>query len=136
MTLVKTKHRTTVNQRKVTGSHHRKSGKYLKPYWPYLPIILILGGAFIANDYLPRSFSNSFVTTTNSARIDSIIGSHNSLLIGLMTVSLVLLIVWLAFRHLRIFKKLVLEGEQIVTRNFMLDIVFALFIAGLYIMLR
>ncbi|MHB1864597.1 MAG: hypothetical protein ACYCPS_00305 [Candidatus Saccharimonadales bacterium] len=135
MTLVKPKNKVTVNQRKMSAGHHRKNKHYLKPYWPYLPIILILGSAFIANDYLPASF-NTKVASRSTARINSVIGSHNSVVLALMTIVLGVMVMWFVIRHLKILKRLVFKGEQMLARNFMLDILVALVIAGMYVMIR
>lgn len=137
MTLVKTRSKITANQKKMTAAHHRKTQHYLKPYWPYLPIILILGGALFANELLPASFSNSPLTQLNNgARIDSVIGNHSSLLIIVLTVLLIFLVGLFLIRHIKILRNLIVHGEEILSRKLMLDIVLALVIAGLFIMLN
>jgi uncharacterized protein YkwD len=37
------------HHRKTRGRHHRQDSRYLKTYWPYLPMLLIVGFGFIAN---------------------------------------------------------------------------------------
>jgi len=37
------------------GSHHRQSKNYLKPYWPYIPIVLIIVVGFSANSLLSKT---------------------------------------------------------------------------------
>src|SRR5579884_1485589 len=44
-------------QRKKHGSHHTHSSRYLKTYWPYIPILFILLSGLIVNKYLINSRS-------------------------------------------------------------------------------
>jgi uncharacterized protein YkwD len=41
--------RTTAAHKKRSGSHHRKSDTYMKTYWPYIPMLLIVGLGLIVN---------------------------------------------------------------------------------------
>lgn len=41
--------RTGASHRKRSGTHHRKSDSYLKTYWPYIPMLLIVGFGFVIN---------------------------------------------------------------------------------------
>ena len=136
MTLVKNKKRITTHQKRVAGEHHRKNKQYMKPYWPYLPIVLILGGAVVANDYLPASFSSSIPDNASGARINSVVGGRNDLLILGLSLTLIVLCAWFALRHAKRLKRIAVNGEKLLARNFMLDVVGALLIAGLYVMLR
>ncbi len=38
----KPKRRETIHTKRRTGEHHRKNKHYLKPYWPYVPLVLIV----------------------------------------------------------------------------------------------
>jgi hypothetical protein len=49
MTLVSKSRRTSKHHQKRGGAHHRHSGHYLKTYWPYLPMLLIVGLGLIVN---------------------------------------------------------------------------------------
>lgn len=40
--------------KKRTGQHHRHSKHYIKTYWPYLPLLLIVGLGFLANSVWPH----------------------------------------------------------------------------------
>jgi uncharacterized protein YkwD len=47
---IATRHKpTTAAHKKRSGSHHRKSDSYLKTYWPYIPMLLIIGFGFVVN---------------------------------------------------------------------------------------
>lgn len=50
MTLVpKTKPVATLQHKKRAGRHHKQSRHYAKPYWPYLPLLLIVGFGLVFN---------------------------------------------------------------------------------------
>lgn len=49
MTLVTKPRRTSKHHKKRGGEHHHHSGHYLKTYWPYLPMLLIVGLGFLVN---------------------------------------------------------------------------------------
>src|SRR5690606_34236471 len=38
-----------VHHKRRTGKHHKHSKPYLKTYWPYIPMLLIVGVGFIVN---------------------------------------------------------------------------------------
>jgi uncharacterized protein YkwD len=66
-----------LHHRKRQGHHHKRSGDYKKPYWPYLPLLSIIGFGFLLNIlWIPLSqtvFSQSsvlsFATNTNIAAL-------------------------------------------------------------------
>ena len=41
--------RTTAAHRKRAGKHHRHTDSYLKHYWPYIPMLLIIGLGLVFN---------------------------------------------------------------------------------------
>jgi hypothetical protein len=41
--------RNTATHRKRDGKHHRQTDSYLKHYWPYIPMLLIVGLGLVAN---------------------------------------------------------------------------------------
>lgn len=61
------------NQRKRQGFHHKRDSSYHKPYWPYLPLLGIIGFGFILNllwtpinqASLSRQHVLSFTTSTS-----------------------------------------------------------------------
>lgn len=58
MTLQKQKKKMpTVRQQKRTGQHHKRTRGYHTPYWPYLPMVAIIGLSFFANSWLARPSS-------------------------------------------------------------------------------
>ncbi|HEY1645394.1 MAG TPA: hypothetical protein VGF75_03325 [Candidatus Saccharimonadales bacterium] len=136
MTLVKTKHRAPVHHKKISGDHHHKNQRYLKTYWPYIPIVLILGGAFLANDYLPSNQLSSGSTSAYSTRVETLMGINSNVLLGLLYAVLVVLAAWYVFRHLKRIKSLAMEGEQYLARHYFLDIALGAIIGSLYVLVR
>lgn len=52
MTLTKTRRQPSPAQRKRSASHHKRNEHYLKPYWPYLPIVAIVTVGLLLNSWL------------------------------------------------------------------------------------
>lgn len=53
-----TRRKPSAHLKKRTAGHHRHSKHYLKPYWPYLPMLCILGIAlFVNNSWLLEQHS-------------------------------------------------------------------------------
>lgn len=50
-----TRPRPKAHHRKRQGHHHRHSGNYLKPYWPYLPMLIIVGLGLLVNSAWSKS---------------------------------------------------------------------------------
>lgn len=52
MTLTKTKRRTSAAHRKRNAGHHHQSSGYIKPYWPYLPIVAIISFGVLLSSWV------------------------------------------------------------------------------------
>ncbi len=79
MTLVTKNRPTTNHHKKRSGEHHRHSDHYLKTYWPYIPMLLIVAGGMIVNSLWSHqtvlgassNFSNiALLNSTNTQRAD------------------------------------------------------------------
>lgn len=57
--------RRPVPRKKRAGQHHRKNQRYLKHYWPYLPMLLIVGAGLLLNSFWPHNVS--------------VLGAHNDI---------------------------------------------------------
>lgn len=77
MTLVNKPRRTSTHHKKRGGQHHRHNEHYLKTYWPYLPMLLIVGMGLLVNSVWSHQnvlgatsdFSSSaLLSDTNSQR--------------------------------------------------------------------
>jgi uncharacterized protein YkwD len=75
----KTKRPTTsIKHKKRYGEHHHHTKHYLQPYWPYLPILVIIGLGMSVNNSLSNKHSQaapnqissvSLLSDTNTARL-------------------------------------------------------------------
>lgn len=80
MTLVNKPRRTSSHHKKRGGQHHRHNEHYLKTYWPYLPMLLIVGLGLLVNSAWSHQSvlgtasdfsSNSLLSDTNSQRANN-----------------------------------------------------------------
>lgn len=55
MTLKNQKRRVSQASQKRSASHHKKTNKYIKPYWPYLPIIAIIIAGMLMSSFLGKN---------------------------------------------------------------------------------
>jgi len=72
-----TRPKPSVNHKKRKAQHHRQGKPYLKAYWPYLPIALIIAGGLFINSNWPKPSvlgatsdysTNVLLSATNQAR--------------------------------------------------------------------
>lgn len=61
-----TKQPVTIQHKKRTGDHHKRSGSYDKPYWPYLPLVGIVALGLIVNTFFTHHGSVLGANTTMS----------------------------------------------------------------------
>ena len=62
MTLVAPSKQTSIHHKKRGGQHHRQTDSYLKHYWPYIPMLLIVGLGLLVNSL----WSNQAVLGVNA----------------------------------------------------------------------
>src|SRR5690349_14559621 len=66
MTLTKQRsRRPTVHQQKLRAGHHKRNEHYIKAYWPYLPVFLVLGLGIVLNTLISRSSHDVLGYSTN-----------------------------------------------------------------------
>lgn len=62
----------TATHKKRRGAHHRQSKPYLKVYWPYVPMLLIVLGGLFTNAWMSRTQHNgvlAYATEISSQRL-------------------------------------------------------------------
>ncbi len=124
---------------------HGKSHHYIKPYLPYLPIVLISVLGFSLSSYISsRSYTltNKAYLTANQIGVgNQIIFSliklkHNNLIMDtIIFLSLILIIIFL-LRHMIFLKKIIIDGEKILLKNTWLDIFIILILISSFIILK
>lgn len=63
----KNKYKLTSTHRKRLGHHQRRSGVFMKAYWPYLPMALIVGVSILFNSLVMQPSVLSYATNTSPA---------------------------------------------------------------------
>lgn len=134
MTLVKNKTKPS-NARKINAGHHKRNKNYLKTYWPYIPLLLILIGSVYASQILPDRLSGAS-SVNYASRAEALIGYNNLLLLAGLYVLLVALSTWYALRHIKRIKRLIRSSEQVLARHYLFDVLIGLTIGSLYILVR
>lgn len=62
----------TVTHRKRQGAHHNQNKPYLKVYWPYVPMLLVIFGGLLFNSWLSRPQVNgvlAYATEISSQKL-------------------------------------------------------------------
>ena len=63
-----TKKRTgsiTNRYKKQHGLHHKQSGKYLKVYWPYIPVLVMVIGGIFSSIYILINKPDTSISSNN-----------------------------------------------------------------------
>jgi len=143
MTLVKTKPKPANSlHKKRLGEHHKKTSRYNKTYWPFLPVLLMISGGVILTtrinsnvSALDISSNYSYLTNQNVANVtvlQAIMRSPNTAVFSLVVVMFIAAILLLSFRSYRKLKKFFVQTEEVLLKNYAVDFVLALIIvAGL-----
>ena len=122
-----TRPKPKAHDRKRQARHHNHGKAYLKTYWPYLPMLVIVGVGALANRAL---YHSTLITSTAGAaiggsapsRLQSLFGTQTSwifisaLLISIVAFSAFIVVHWYRFR------RLLNKGETFVIRHPWLEI--------------
>lgn len=106
-----TKPRPGTAHKKIKAGHHKHSKSYLKTYWPYIPIGIIITLGFVINHYLHAQIHSTKPQLTNFTYYDVIESS-----IGGIALAIFLL------RHAFAWHKVLIKGEEFVSHHPLLDI--------------
>ena len=106
-----TKTRPSAAHKQIHAAHHRKSKHYLKTYWPYIPVVLIIGlGLVLASNW----HSVQPVKTQNLTAYSYYTILESS--IGLMALAIFLL------RHAFAWHKVFIKSESFALKHPLFDI--------------
>ncbi|HEV7454863.1 MAG TPA: CAP domain-containing protein, partial [Candidatus Saccharimonadales bacterium] len=84
--VTKSKRSPTVHHKRRQGSHHKKDDRYMKPYWPYIPLLLIVAVGLVFSNlwgiaahnvlgYATDVNASGLVAGTNNQRVAAGLGS-------------------------------------------------------------
>ncbi len=123
-----TRPKSTVHHKKRQAQHHRHSKTYVRAYWPYLPMLAIVGAGAVVNKLWAGGANttlalNPRLATAQLTRVQALTGDQTG-----RVLEVVILVTFAAFalfviRHSRRLHRLVLEGEAFVSDHPWLDIV-------------
>jgi hypothetical protein len=127
-----TRPKPKAHYRKRQAKHHRHGDAYLKTYWPYLPMLAIVGVGAFANRALYSSSSvgtsagaiigAQSVGTSQSSRIQSLFGSQASwIFLGALLITAVAFTIFIVTHWYRL-HRLINKGETFIMRRPWLEI--------------
>lgn len=123
---VGTRPKPKVQHRKRKAQHHSYSSSYLKPYWPYLPMIAIVGIGVFLNNHWPESLTGIDSSLSASAlpptRIEGLVGSQdNWSLVFIILIAGIAAAIFLSRNWFRV-KRKINDGERFIVKHPWLDI--------------
>ena len=128
-----TRPKPTTQHKKRQAQHHRHSKLYLKPYWPYLPMLTIMGIGVMAS----RSWSGGGIGGVNSSQIfnprsagSATAVAHIQALTGIQATWVVILLLIIAITALMLFvardwyrlHRVINKGEAFIYKRPWLDL--------------
>lgn len=123
---IATRPKPKVQHKKRKAQHHSRNSNYLKPYWPYLPMLVIVGLGVLVNNHWPSSLTNINSGLSASAlpptRIEGLVGSQdNWSLVFIILIAGIAAAVFLSQHWFRIKRKLN-DGERFMVKHPWFDI--------------
>lgn len=123
---VGTRPKPKVQHRKRKAQHHSYTSNYLKPYWPYLPMVVIVGLGLFANNHWPASLteinSSLSASTIPPTRIEGLVGGQNSWsLVIIILMAGIAAAIFLSQHWFRVKRKLN-DGERFMVKHPWFDI--------------
>ncbi|MET0779629.1 MAG: CAP domain-containing protein [Candidatus Saccharimonadales bacterium] len=75
--VTKSKRSPTVHHKRRQGSHHKKDDRYMKPYWPYIPLLLIVAVGLVFSNLWGIAAHNvlGYATDVNASGL--VAGTNN-----------------------------------------------------------
>ena len=128
-----TRPKPTAQYKKRQAQHHRHSKLYVKAYWPYLPMLAIIGAGAYVNRLWSAGMLNS---TTNrlalntqlaaaepATRVQALTNDQSGLVLGVVIIATGLAFGVFTFRHWYRLHHFINKGEAFVSQHPWLDIV-------------
>jgi hypothetical protein len=105
----------SITEKKIKARHHRRSKNYLKTYWPYIPILTIIGCGILIHYYWHTP------TTTQTSSFSLILTNYTYYNVLESSIGIIALAIFM-LRHAFAWHKVFVRGEAFVTKHPYLDI--------------
>jgi hypothetical protein len=112
---------TSIKHKKRYGQHHRQTKHYLQPYWPYIPIIFIVGLGVYVNGLLPSSSTQISLNQASPAAMLKTTYYGVWLIAGISVLMIGSLLIFI-IRHTAAWKKVFVYGEKFSVEHPWVDI--------------
>jgi hypothetical protein len=128
-----TRPKPKVQHKKRSALHHRQSKLYMKTYWPYLPMLGIIGAGYLANQHWPSGLDTaSFDIPASRTRIETLTGTQNEWALSLIVLIAMAAFGVFLFQHWFRVHRMISRGEAFVVKHPWFDIsLVAVFTVGI-----
>jgi len=117
-----TRPKPTVSHKKRRGSHHRHNQHYLKPYWPYLPMLVIIGAGLLVNSIWTIQASAIAASAGQTTRLQTLLGSPNTTALSVVVIASGAAFALFVYRHWHRIHRMINRSEAYVYRNGWVDV--------------
>ncbi|MGC1177261.1 MAG: hypothetical protein WA843_04280 [Candidatus Saccharimonadales bacterium] len=122
--------RTSISHKRRSGTHHHHNKPYLKHYWPYLPMLMIVGIGAVIDRLWPvgstvasQPFGSQFASTVQpGSRLEMLTGSHATWLFSVVACLSIIAFTVFLVRHSHRLHRLLVKGESFASNHPLLDI--------------
>jgi uncharacterized membrane protein YidH (DUF202 family) len=125
--------------RKRQAQHHYQGKDYLKTYWPYLPMLVIVGTGAVINQALysfhPRAIDMVSTSSLASTRIGYFTNQTSWSLAAIIAITALAALVFAASHWYRV-RRVLNRGEKFAVRHPLLDISLVLILTAGVILTR
>lgn len=128
-----TRPKPKAHDRKRQAKHHAHGKNYLKTYWPYLPMLTIIGVGVVVNRTLQSSallgksvsgsiFVGSRFSSQESTRIQNLLGNQSQSVFIVTLAVAAAAIIYFGFTYWLRISRLLSKGEAYIIKRPMLEI--------------
>lgn len=139
MTLVKNKPKPSTHlHKKRMGEHHKKTDRYKKTYWPYLPMLgMIMAGLLLSTrvdsnvSALGINSNYTYLTSQNVqgvSVVQAILRSPNTAIYFTVAALFIVSIFLFSYRSFKKINKFFIHTEEVVLKHYAFDFALAMFI--------
>jgi uncharacterized membrane protein YidH (DUF202 family) len=135
---LKSRPKPPAHARKRQGAHHNRNKRYIKPYLPYLPMLLIVAmGVVLSKAWTPSSASaDSISSYVANTRLGIMTGSKSYDLLYIVLAITFAAFAVLIFTHWYRFHRLLNKGELYVVEHPWFDISLVLLVTSGVVLTR